>query len=80
VNYPLVIVAWEDHTASSEWKTERDVKESQPAICTTIGWLISEDRRSVKVCNSLIEACGTLGGESLILKKNIVSREYIEFV
>lgn len=80
MNYPLLLVSWLDHSSSTEWKSLKEVSESQPYTCTTIGWLIHEDRKTIKLCNSLVkEDPDTVGGESLILKKNIVSREEITF-
>jgi len=42
--YPLVMVDWEDHTASAEW--EDDVDSCTYEVCRTIGWLIKEDKKS----------------------------------
>ncbi len=36
--YPLVMVDWEDHTASAEW--EDDVDSCTYEVCRTIGWFI----------------------------------------
>ena len=80
VNYPIEIVVWEDFTASAHWQTPKEVAASMPAICTTIGFLVHENRNTIKLCNSVIQGEDVVGGESLIIKKNIISRERVEFV
>lgn len=79
MKYPLLLVQWEDHSEDPRWQTVTEVSGHEPIICTTIGWLVSENRKTIKLCNSIIEADDTVGGTSMILKKNIVSREEIEF-
>lgn len=80
MNYPIEIVVWEDFTASAHWQTPKEVAASMPAICTTIGYLIHEDRYTCKLCSSIIPADDVVGGENLIIKKNIISRERVEFI
>lgn len=76
-DYPLVVITWLDHTGNTSWKTESEVTKSKPASITTIGWLIHEDRGTVKLCNSIVDD-GDLGGESLVLKNCITDRYEIE--
>lgn len=82
VKYPLLIVEWEDHSEEPAWQSAIDVGKSKEVICTTIGWLVHENRKTIKLCSSVIvdDLDDTVGGTSLILKKNIVSRHEVEIV
>jgi hypothetical protein len=73
--YPLVMIDWEDHTASAEW--EDDVDSCTYEVCRTIGWLIREDKKSYKVANAVSKESG-VGGISVILKSCVEDFWYIE--
>lgn len=76
-DYPLVIVTWLDHVGDTGWKSKLDVEKTTPAKATTIGWLIHEDRETIKICNSLVDD-GDFGGTDCILKRCIVERFEVE--
>ena len=43
VDYPLVVIEWEDITGNSEpWFTVQDALDLEPARMTTVGWVISD--------------------------------------
>lgn len=81
MNLPLVMVEWEDHSSDSCWRAMSEIpNSSKPAICWTIGWLVYEDDKVINVCNSYIEMNQDekdqlVGGESVILKSDIVSQK-----
>ena len=77
--YKLVLVKWEDHASSTEWKTPEEVSRSECGIFLTVGWLVHEDRKTIKVCQCIEDGgTGLVGNESIILKKCIVSRHELE--
>lgn len=80
--YPFVEIIWNDHSSNSTWKTIAEIPEdSVPSVCVTRGWLVFEDEVVINVVNSyIIENNKSLddtvvGGESVILKADIVSRK-----
>ena len=77
-DYPIVIITWLDHTGTSAWKTLDEVKSTVHVTCKTIGWLVHEDKNVVKVYDSMTDD-GGFGGESIIHKKLMVSKEEVVF-
>ena len=76
-DYPLILVVWLDHTGESGWQTKKQVKNSKPARVKTIGWLVHEDKDTIKVCNSILKD-GDLGGADCILRQCIVKRYEVD--
>ena len=49
MNYPLVKIDWKDsRQPSSEWKWLEDFEPTGAVTCTSVGWLIHDDK-DVKV-------------------------------
>ncbi len=51
-DYPLVLVTWLDITATAGWEPASEV---EPMEVKTLGWLVHEDEKVLKVGNSLGE-------------------------
>ena len=48
LEYPIVIVKWDDHTSLDSWIADEDiVKSVSPAIIVSVGWLIHETDKAV---------------------------------
>lgn len=77
--YPLILVKWEDHTASAAWETHQEAKDSPVAVFQTVGYLVHEDKKKIVVCQC-IELGGDklVGNRSTIVKKCILSRHEID--
>jgi hypothetical protein len=75
--HPLYIVVWKDHTGDSTWKSEEEVKKEKYILAYSIGYLIHQDKESVKLCNTYTSDEG-YGGLDLILKSCIVEMYEIE--
>ena len=52
--YPWVLVVWEDIYQTCEWTDNEGIKNHQPEICYTSGWLRENTPRVIKVASSLI--------------------------
>lgn len=78
-DYPLMIIDWEDHTGNAGWTTEEDASKEKPVVARTIGWKVAEDRKTVKLADSLTSDNG-IGGVSVILKKVIVDQWVLDYV
>jgi hypothetical protein len=72
VKKPLILVFWEDHLGSSEWTSIQEVKSDfKPAVAKTVGFLIHEDKKTLKVADTLLDD-GSVGGVALIIKSCII--------
>ena len=72
VKKPLILVFWEDHLGSSEWTSIQEVKSDfKPAVAKTVGFLIHEDEKTLKVADTLLDD-GSVGGVALIIKSCII--------
>jgi hypothetical protein len=75
--YKILVVEWEDHTGDSAWLTTDEVKKQKPALAKTIGYVIHEDDKTIKLADTLLDD-GDVGGISLILKSTIKKRKGIK--
>ena len=72
VKKPLILVFWEDHLGSSEWTSIQEVmSDFKPAVAKTVGFLIHEDEKTLKVADTLLDD-GSVGGVALIIKSCII--------
>ena len=72
VKKPLILVFWEEHLGSSEWTSIQEVKSDfKPAVAKTVGFLIHEDEKTLKVADTLLDD-GSVGGVALIIKSCII--------
>ena len=72
VKKPLILVFWEDHLGSSEVTSIQEVKSDfKPAVAKTVGFLIHEDEKTLKVADTLLDD-GSVGGVALIIKSCII--------
>jgi hypothetical protein len=69
-NYPLYIVCWEDHSSDGGWVSLEDIKKAKPILCHSIGYLVEEDSKMVKLIDTYTDDKG-LGGLNIILKSCI---------
>ena len=46
----LIIVEWVDSTGSSVWASEENMKKTEPALCTNVGWKIESTAKKLIVC------------------------------
>jgi hypothetical protein len=67
------MIDWEDHTGDAGWTTEEEASKEQPVIARTVGYKVHENRKSIKLADSLTSD-GGIGGVSLILKSAIVNK------
>ena len=75
----MLAVEWMDHHTDGGWKTEEQCLESmrRPLICRTVGFLVSEDRRTLSLAQSCTQETGRYGELINILKSTIVRRRTI---
>ena len=73
------IIEWLDHATYSEshWRTEDSIKELSPVRVVTLGFVVSEDKTSVRVSATITDNA-SFTGEFLIIKKAIVRRQKIK--
>ena len=71
MNYPLVIVDWEDHTGDAGWHTDESIKDLNHVNVRTVGYLVDDNDKSYKVADSIIKE-GGFGGVSVILKADVI--------
>lgn len=50
----LVEVVWEDSCSNGRWQDRAVVPEwhNDPAICTTVGYILHDDKKGMTVCQS----------------------------
>jgi hypothetical protein len=49
IKFEKVIVVWQDiNSCTTAWNTEQDLKDLQPAMCTTIGYLYEDNDNYIK--------------------------------
>ena len=78
-SYPLYIVIWKDHTSDGAWKDLKSITKEKPSLAYSIGYLIHQDKESIKLCNSYTSD-NEWGGLDLIIKSCIVDMYEIEIV
>ena len=71
----LYIIEWWDHVGDAGWVEHPE--KMKPARCKTIGWLVHEDKESIKLADTLTDDDG-VGGISLILKSAIIKKRKLE--
>lgn len=77
--YDMVIVRWLDHTGDSAWLNMKQIEDAKPAEVVTVGWIILEDDKYIKIADSLVDD-GTYGGMSLILKECVIDITELDFM
>ena len=70
IRFPFICVKWLDHNGEAGWESVPDIQKTKPSRAVTYGWLIHEDKDTIKVANTILD-CGTIGGRDLILKSCI---------
>ena len=75
--YKLVLVDWWDHTADASWVD--NPQSCKAELCTTVGWLVHEDKKCLRVANAITQESG-VGGISVILNSCIDEIWEIEFI
>lgn len=76
--FPLVDIQWLDSIGTNVW-ADLDELENHGLECRTVGFLVSEDKKTITVASSL-NMCGQCGSPIRIPKFAIKSREEITFV
>lgn len=73
------IIEWLDHATYSEssWRSEDNIKELVPVKVITLGFVVSEDKTSVRIAATITDN-SSFTGEFLIIKKAIVRRSKIK--
>jgi len=73
------IIEWLDHSTYSEshWRSEDSIKELSPVKVVTLGFVVAEDKTSVRVAATITDNA-SFTGEFLIIKKAIVQRKKIK--
>lgn len=70
---PLNVIEWEDSSSlAGAWNSIEDVRRSQPIICKSVGWVIAEDKRCVRLGAHIND--DEVGGDICIPKSSIVKR------
>tara|TARA_R110000744_G_scaffold43055_5_gene96797 strand:+ start:455 stop:706 length:252 start_codon:yes stop_codon:yes gene_type:complete len=77
--YPLYIVIWKDHTGDSSWKSAEEISKEKPVTAHSIGYLIHQDKESVKLSNTYTSDKG-YGGLDLILRNCIIEMYELEIL
>ncbi len=52
VKMQIVKVHWEDSKSNECWEFHGDMRDSQPVLCTSVGFLIAKTRKAVVLCLS----------------------------
>ena len=73
MKYKLVLVKWLDHSGDAAWFDKVSVKKMKIPVATTIGWLVDEDKKTIKIADTMLED-GSFGGVSHLLKSTIVKQ------
>jgi hypothetical protein len=47
------MVKWEDAAGSATWRTERSAKRFPTSTCTTVGWMMTNDKRRVVIAGEV---------------------------
>ena len=71
--FRLVLVKWLDHTGDSGWFDNKSLEKIEPVTATTIGWIVSEDKKTLKLADTLLND-DEFGGVTAIIKKTIIDR------
>lgn len=75
----MVIVRWRDHEGDAGWFDLEELASRKAPEVSTVGWLILEDDKYVKVVDSIM-ADGTMGGMNLILKECVIEITELEIL
>ena len=80
VNYPLVIVEWEDSLACSSWATIDDIEDT-PLICQSVGWLTHNGEEAKVVVQHITKGIhlerAQANGFMVIPSKSVISIEVL---
>ena len=72
INYPLVIVEWEDITGNTEpWLVIEDALELEPARMTSVAWMISDKPEYIIISS-------TIGDKKEVSDINCIPRSAIK--
>lgn len=77
--YKMVIVKWRDHEGDSGWMDLPDIQKREAPEVSTVGWLVIEDDKYIKLVDSIMSD-GTMGGFSLILKECVIDVTELDFI
>ena len=73
---------WKDIQSDSSWSSLTTIKKFQPAICITMGWLLSTSKGNYRFCSDVnFNEDGTIneGGNSTVIPKtNILKLKEIK--
>ena len=80
--YKFYMCWWSDICSSSQWDTLQNLKKSKPAVCITMGWLIStKNRNYVFIGDINFNDDGSVndgGNTTVIPKSNILKLKEIK--
>ena len=51
----LFIITWDDIVEKSEWLSDDNAKEIQPAVCKTVGWFVNNDKDNIRLTSTVAE-------------------------
>ena len=73
------VIEWLDHATYSEssWRSEDNIKELVPVKVITLGFVVSEDKTSVRIAATITDNA-SFTGEFLIIKISIVRRQKVK--
>ncbi|MDC0248037.1 hypothetical protein OAK00_02665 [Pelagibacteraceae bacterium] len=75
---------WSDIESDSSWNSIKHIKNSKPAICITMGWLLSTTKGNFCFCSDInFNHDGTIneGGNSTVIpKSNILKLKEIKHI
>ena len=81
-NYKFYQCYWSDITSCSNWDTIQNLKKAKPAVCITMGWLIStSNKKYVFIGDINFNDDGSIneGGNSTVIpKSNILKLKEIK--
>jgi len=73
----LLLVEWWDHSSSSAWQSEHEVRESAvtPLLVRSVGWIVAETRKQIALAARISDDSELgLGNVQMIMKAAIKSR------
>lgn len=77
-NAPLLYVEWDDHWGGFGGGWERvDEGHTEPVKCRSVGWIVYEDRRGIKLASTYNNA-GRFTGVSYLLKACITKKRRLK--
>ena len=74
LKHQIYEIEWDDNAGGHGWTKPSNYAPDPCSKCMSVGYLLCEDRETVKMVQSMDRSFGNVDAAVIILKKNITAR------